>query len=163
MILMLTGQHHAGKSTFASKLADRLLKQYRHVIVIDGDQLRLWTYNTDYTDKGRELNQARAAVIAACLDNEDTVIIIAVIFPRRELRLRIERKLGARTVHLWTNRLPSVAAYVTEYQSPSIDDVLASICTDRDDESYWLAMDAVERYCIANSVSRGFTASEEAL
>lgn len=129
MIIMITGQHSSGKTTLARRLIEEAHRMDRYVLLLDGDQLRALTMNNDYSVAGRERNQGLAAVLAAAANDSDIVIILSLIFPRKDLRTVLKDRLGARMVYCYTTRKPRNPVCVTEYEEPSRVDCIFC-CTD---------------------------------
>ena len=63
-IIWLTGQPGSGKTTLANELKNRIEKNSKDVMIVDGDDLRNITTNKDYSRKGRENNIRTAQKIA---------------------------------------------------------------------------------------------------
>lgn len=81
MVIWLTGKAGAGKTAVARKLA----RAIGDAVVLDGDEVRKW-FPAGYTDEDRAANIDRIARIAALLENEGHVPIIACVSPRKEWR-----------------------------------------------------------------------------
>lgn len=90
MIINLTGQAGAGKTSIAKELCKLIPKS----INIDGDELRFVLNNKDYSDIGRRQNVSTAYNIACFLEHKGFVPVISLISPfldlREELKLRTE-------------------------------------------------------------------------
>ena len=78
MIVWLTGQPGAGKTTLANRLEG--------FIVVDGDDLRELMPNPGYSEVGRRQNIDRAQAIAAFLDREGFDVAVALVAPYRDQR-----------------------------------------------------------------------------
>ena len=53
-IIWLTGQPGSGKTTLANELKNRIEKNSKDVMIVDGDDLRNITTNKDYSRKGEK-------------------------------------------------------------------------------------------------------------
>lgn len=88
MIIWITGRKNSGKTTLALKLSEQLT-----AYLIDGDQIRERTFNTDFSKQGIEKNlyriTAEAKEIAASGDN----VVIACISPFKEMRKKYQAQL----------------------------------------------------------------------
>lgn len=87
MVIWITGRRHSGKTTLAKRLACQL-----DAIVIDGDDMRAETGNTDYSDHGRELNQMQMAARALIYETQGRNVIIACVSPKKELRYKLQKR-----------------------------------------------------------------------
>jgi len=108
MIILLTGQPNSGKTTIGTQLRDIACRAQYDTILIDGDKLREWTGNADYTEAGRRKNIESAFAIAMALDGYETVIIIALVAPYRELREHLKAYGAVLEVYLHTTRKHAV-------------------------------------------------------
>ena len=77
MIIALFGQPHCGKSTLAEKLEGHN---------IDGDKLREIFQNKNFTREGRIQNLNRASDIAHYLNNNNTNVVLSLVYPYKEAR-----------------------------------------------------------------------------
>jgi adenylylsulfate kinase-like enzyme len=96
LILWLTGNTGAGKTTLAHKLA----KGQRNTVVLDGDDLREIWPGLSLDIKDRWENCLRAARLARYLEGQGMAVIVAVIAPYVELRREIETMCGCQFVYL---------------------------------------------------------------
>lgn len=118
MILWLTGNSGAGKTTLAEKMKER------GVVILDGDVLR-GAISTDLglTKKDRETHNLRVARLAKVLEQQGLFVVVSVICPYRSLRLRIRELIGCIFVHVVGGRKDR--AY--PYEVPLDDEVIARI------------------------------------
>ena len=86
MIYLITGKAGAGKSHYSRALAAELILEGKRVVVLDGDEFRKETGNEDYSDQGRIDNLMGAAKIAADLEEQGFIVIMAFIAPREAWR-----------------------------------------------------------------------------
>lgn len=85
MILWLTGNSGAGKTTLARRIAGK------NTIVLDGDEMRA-SISTDLglSEIDRTENCMRIARLAMALEAQRYCIVVAAICPYQELRNRIQ-------------------------------------------------------------------------
>lgn len=101
MIVNLTGQAGAGKSTIARELE----KYLNNPIIIDGDELREIFINKDYSEDGRRKNITNAYNIARFLEAKGFTPIIALISPYSDLREDLKSQTKVAEVYLHTSQI----------------------------------------------------------
>lgn len=94
MIIWLTGNSGAGKTTLAHKL------KRPDSIMLDGDDLREVDDNKDMSKEGRWRQNLRVAKLAKLLESQGFQIIVAVICPYEELRRKVEEITNCTFVYL---------------------------------------------------------------
>lgn len=95
MIIWLTGNSGAGKTTLANKMRSK------NTIVLDGDELR-GAISTDLglSKEDRIEHNLRVAKLASVLDKQGFSVVVSVICPYRFLRLQIRDMIGCVFVHV---------------------------------------------------------------
>ncbi len=94
MILWLTGNTEAGKTTLAKKLASK------NTIILDGDELRtVWT-DLGLGEEDRRDNNIRAANLARVLESQGFSIIVAMICPYADLRDQVREICNCKFLYL---------------------------------------------------------------
>lgn len=83
--LLLCGQPGSGKTTIAKAIADN----YKKVVMIDGDMLRLASANVDYSKEGRLKNMDNAIMVAKVLNANGYSTVLAIVAPYHEMRSRL--------------------------------------------------------------------------
>jgi len=83
MVYLITGKAGAGKTTYATKLAEELQIEGYNVVMIDGDVYRDKTENQDFSVKGRVKNLMGAAEEAKQIEKLGKVVILAFIAPKK--------------------------------------------------------------------------------
>jgi adenylylsulfate kinase-like enzyme len=115
MIINLTGQAGAGKSTIARELE----KILNNPIVIDGDELREIFVNKDYSEDGRRKNITNAYNIARFLEVKEFTPIIALISPYEDLREDLKSTSEVKEIYIHTTQIRGRENYFAQnYSSP---------------------------------------------
>ena len=81
MVYWVTGRKNSGKTT----LAYRLKAQIPNSVVLDGDEFRAY-FKAGYEYEERRENIMRLAKVAAILEKQGHVVIVACVSPYRALR-----------------------------------------------------------------------------
>jgi adenylylsulfate kinase len=115
MIINLTGQAGAGKSTIAREL----YKILHNSIIIDGDELREIFVNKDYSEDGRRKNITNAYNIARFLEAKGFTPIIALISPYEDLREDLKSTSEVKEIYIHTTQIRGRENYFAQnYSSP---------------------------------------------
>ena len=115
MIINLTGQAGAGKSTIARELEKILYNS----IVIDGDELREIFVNKDYSEDGRRKNITNAYNIARFLESKGFTPIVALISPYEDLREDLKSITKVKEIYIHTTQIRGREDYFAQnYSSP---------------------------------------------
>ena len=115
MIINLTGQAGAGKSTIAKELEKILYNS----IIIDGDELREIFINKDYSEEGRRKNITNAYNIARFLEAKGFTPIIALISPYEDLREDLKSASEVKEIYIHTTQIRGRENYFAQnYSSP---------------------------------------------
>jgi len=94
MIIWLTGNTKAGKTTIANELITKM----KHAILLDGDAMRrVWT-DLGFSKHDRFQQGYRIARLAQLLNDQHFDVIVAVIAPYKELRRMINTVIGWRNI-----------------------------------------------------------------
>lgn len=118
MIINLTGQAGAGKTTLAKELCAIIPNS----INIDGDELRTLFDNKDYSREGRYKNIRRAYDIAVFLESKGYVPVISLISPYLELREELKSRGGVIEVYVvYTGVRGREEFHVKDYEVPQDD------------------------------------------
>ena len=91
MIIWLTGQPGAGKTTLADWLKGHF---YNNAIIIDGDDIRDVYQNKDYSEEGRRRNIEKAQDLALFLHHKKLTAIVSLVSPYRDQRESFKQRLG---------------------------------------------------------------------
>jgi energy-coupling factor transporter ATP-binding protein EcfA2 len=123
MIIWITGQHNAGKTTLALALAALLELRNRYIVQLDGDAWRTMTRNLDYSEEGRRRNINQAMRVASVLDDDKTVVICSFISPYRDMREQLKSVSNCLEVYVYTGsrRTNSPRKLVDGYEPPTHD------------------------------------------
>jgi adenylylsulfate kinase len=115
MIINITGQAGAGKTT----IANRLTQSVKNPIVIDGDELRDLFKNKDYSEDGRRRNITNAYNIARFLEAKGYTPIIALISPYLDLREELKSQTEVVEVYVRTDQIRGREQFFAQnYESP---------------------------------------------
>jgi adenylylsulfate kinase len=119
MIIWLTGQPGAGKTTICKEILD--LKDHR-VFHIDGDDLRDLFENKDYSEAGRRKNIELAQQIAQYLHNKGKDVLVSLVSPYKDQRDKFKEKMGNNLVEVYIHTSEIRGRenfFVKEYEAPS--------------------------------------------
>jgi adenylyl-sulfate kinase len=93
--IWLTGLSGSGKSSIAKEVERRLHQNGRHVVVLDGDNLR-FGLNRDlsFSRVDRSENIRRIAEVARLFNDAGAIVLVSAISPFREDRERARQTIG---------------------------------------------------------------------
>jgi adenylylsulfate kinase len=95
-VLWFYGLSGSGKSTIAVELQRQLHEEGRHVVALDGDNIRGGlNRNLGFSDEDRLENIRRIAEVAKLLAKSGTIALVSFITPKRELRQLAQSILSA--------------------------------------------------------------------
>ena len=109
MVLWLTGNSKAGKTTLANKLVTllRTTLDITNVVKLDGDEVRKIWPGFSFTKEDREENNLRVARLASYLESQGFVVVVSVICPFLELRERVKQICNCTFVYVKGGKIPS--------------------------------------------------------
>ena len=80
MVIWIIGLAGSGKSTFANLLYKNIKKKGKPIVLLDGDNIReLFSYDLDYTIKGRLKNAKRIMSLCNLLDSNNINVVCAIL------------------------------------------------------------------------------------
>ena len=118
MIIWLTGQPGAGKTTICRKI---MMRDSR-IFHIDGDDLRDLFDNKDYSEIGRRKNIELAQQIAQYLHNKGEDVLVSLISPYKDQRDKFKEKMGDKLVEVYIHTSETRGRedfFVKEYGQPT--------------------------------------------
>jgi len=134
MIIWLTGQPGAGKTTMATKVfkmySDWL--QLDNVIHLDGDDVRDVLDNKDYSLEGRRKNIQFAIDMARVLHEKDYIVICSFVSPYRDMREKLKEMSEVKEFYLHSTRELRKEYWVKDYEPPLEN--FTEINTDKSEE-----------------------------
>lgn len=119
MIIWLTGQPGAGKTTICKQILE--LRDHR-IFHIDGDDLRDLFENKDYSETGRRKNIELAQQIAQYLHNKGKDVLVSLVSPYKDQRDRFKEKMGDNMVEVYIHTTENRGRenfFVNEYEAPT--------------------------------------------
>jgi len=120
MVYWITGRSSAGKTVYAYRLKRYLDKINNKVLLLDSDEVRTY-FETGFEDEDREENILRLAKIAAIAEQQGFTIIVAVISPKKEWRMKA-RKLLKESMLIY---MPGGFMWEgTEYEEPDHEEMM---------------------------------------
>lgn len=101
MIIWLTGQPGAGKTTIAQELLKT--KKFNDAFLIDGDRLRELFNNKDFSEKGRRGNIELAQTLSYYINDNHKNVIVAMVSPYRDQRETFKEKMGDNLIEFYVH------------------------------------------------------------
>ena len=120
MIFWFTGQPGSGKTTLGKALILRLDNAFH----IDGDDLRVLSYNVDYSKQGRINNIRMAQSIAMYLDNKRRNVVVSIVAPYRWLREEFKERHKVNEIYLHTTEKRGKEQFFAKDYEPPQDNFL---------------------------------------
>jgi adenylylsulfate kinase len=88
-VVFLTGLSGAGKTTIAKALVTALQNKSLHPILLDGDEVRTAIQLTAFDEAARKQHNRSVGALAALLEKQGHIVIVALIAPYLEVRHEI--------------------------------------------------------------------------
>ena len=122
MIYWFTGQPGAGKTTLALALKSALQKRGQPVVHLDGEFLREFMGNQDFSEAGRIRNIKAAQQLASKLQSEGIVVVASFVSPYRSIREEFKMKSQVLEIYVHTTNVRGKEAYfVANFEPPQQD------------------------------------------
>ncbi len=84
-VIWFTGLPCSGKTTIARELM-KILEEYRDVELLDGDTVRDYIKNTDFSKEGRKKHLRYIALMAKLLEERGVIVLCSFVSPYKENR-----------------------------------------------------------------------------
>jgi adenylylsulfate kinase len=88
-VILLTGLSGAGKTTIARAVQNRLKLNHINPVILDGDEIRNIIQLHAFDEVSRKQHNLRIAQMAALFEAQGHLVIIALIAPYEDIRLRM--------------------------------------------------------------------------
>jgi len=85
-VVWFTGLPCSGKTTIAREIMKRLKEEGYDVELLDGDVLRSYVRNTDFSREGRSKHLRYVALMARLLEKRGVIVLCSFVSPYRENR-----------------------------------------------------------------------------
>ena len=89
-VLWMTGLPCSGKTTIARKLQEL----YPKLAMLDGDEVRKWLSQNDFSREGINENNRKVANLARLLSNHNVSVLVSLISPYNENREDARKIIG---------------------------------------------------------------------
>jgi len=121
MVIWITGKSSAGKTVYAKRFKRLFESMGEKVLLLDSDVVRDQVDNQGYTDESREKHIMDIADYAAIAERQGFLVIIAIISPKKEWRMKARKKFEKSMLiympdgKLWEG---------TEYEEPDHEEMM---------------------------------------
>lgn len=121
MVYWFTGKSSSGKTVYAKRLKRQLEEFGAKVALLDGDEVRDQFGNQEYKDEDRQRHIMMIANFASILEKQGFVVIIALISPKKEWRMKA-RKLFEKSMLIY---LPGGFLWEgTDFEEPDHEEMM---------------------------------------
>jgi len=121
MVYWLTGKASSGKTVYAKRLKRQFENYGAKVLLLDGDEVRDEFQNKDFDNESRLNHIMTIARFAAIAERQGFIVIIALISPRKEWRMKA-RKLFDNSMLIY---LPGGMLWEgTNYEEPDHEEMM---------------------------------------
>lgn len=119
MIYLFTGQPGSGKTTLAEALIKDCADTCLH---LDGDELRHFFNNKDYTKEGRSNNVEIVFGMVAFISYKNFTPVVSMVSPFREYREKLKAKYPVTEIYVHTSETRGREHYFADYyEKPETD------------------------------------------
>jgi adenylylsulfate kinase len=120
MVYWITGRSSSGKTVYAHRLKKHLESGGHKILLLDSDVVRAY-FDTGFEDADREIQIMRLAKIAAIAEEQGFTVIVAIISPKKEWRMKA-RKLLKESMLIY---MPGGFMWEgTEYEEPDHEEMM---------------------------------------
>lgn len=142
MIIWLTGQPGAGKTTLAEWLKAHY---YNNGIIIDGDDIRDVYQNKDYSEEGRRKNIEKAQDLALFLHHKNFTPIVSLVSPYRDQRESFKQRMGdnIKEIYVHTLNIRGREQFHVQNYEPPIENYIDA---DTTNEDQYLSFQKIKKY-----------------
>ena len=121
MIYWITGRSSSGKTVYAKRLRRQFEDLGVKVLNFDGDVVRDFNLDTDFSDDAREMHIMTIAKFAAIAEKQGFIVIISLLSPKKEWRMKA-RKLFDKSMLIY---MPGGFLWEgTEYEEPDHEEMM---------------------------------------
>jgi len=120
MVYLITGRAGSGKTHHAQRLILDLQSRGVPALLLDGDAVRWHFDDRDFSDEGRYNHLMRMAKMAAIVENQDFVVVVACVSPKKKWRQEM-RSLWRQSTLVY---MPGGSLWEgTEYEVPDLEEL----------------------------------------
>jgi adenylylsulfate kinase-like enzyme len=112
MIYLIVGQPGSGKTTLAKALIEDCVDTCFH---LDGDELRSFFNNTDYSKEGRTSHVENIFNMVGFLEYKGFTPVISMVCPFRELRESFKNRYPVTEIFVHTSEIRGREHFFAEY------------------------------------------------
>ncbi len=121
MIYWITGRSSSGKTVYAKRLKKQFEKLGARVLHLDGDEVRDFNADKNFSDEARLEHIMRISFFASIAERQGFIVIISLLSPKKEWRMKA-RKLFEKSMLIY---MPGGFLWEgTEYEEPDHEEMM---------------------------------------
>lgn len=121
MVIWITGKSGSGKTVYAKRLKHLFESKGEKIFFLDSDIVRDQKGNKGYTDEDREKHIMDIADYAAIAEKQGFLVIVAIISPKKEWRMKARKKFDkSMLIYMPNGKLWEG----TEYEEPDHEEMM---------------------------------------